>query len=125
MGVVREYKKFEKVTKMKVVEKLGSSTKFSQSELFYYKVFGKTGIHMKVIGKELYLNLKEKFKVIPNILNDIELLLILVIIEYLLVISYKFMKLTHVSSPEQINAIYYILLQVGILGLSISAWKWL
>ena len=125
MGVVREYKKFEKVSKMKVVEKLGSSTKFSQSELYYYKIFGKFGIHLKVIWRELYITLKEKFKIIPNILNDVELLLILVIIEYLLVISFKFINWVFISNPEQINAIYYILLQVGILGLSISAWKWM
>ncbi len=123
MWVVREYKKFEKVNKMKIVEKLGSSTKFSQSELLYYKIFGKFGIHMKVIGKELYITLRDKFKVIPNILTDIELLLILVIIEYLLVISYKFVHGDFISNPEQINAIYYILLQVWVLWLSISVWK--
>ena len=107
------------------MEKLGSDTNFAFKEVIFYKIFGRYWIHLKLLFEEIYNKLKDKFKVIYDVLNDVELLILLVIVEYLVVLIYRKMWTTGENVINNLAPIYYILIQLWLFWVSISMWKWL
>ena len=125
IDIIKEYKLYEKVNRIKTMEKLGSDTNFSFKEVIFYKIFGRYWIHIKLLFEEIYSKLKDKFKVIYDVLNDVELLILLVIVEYLVVLIYRKMWTTAENVINNLAPIYYILIQLWLFWVSISIWKWL
>ena len=123
IDIIKEYKQYEKVQRVKTIESVDSKEfKFPWYEVFYYKIFWKYWVNLKLFMKELVGKYKLNYFWFEGILKFIQFVILFLIIEYSLFLIYKL----YLHSPEsQILSVYYMILNIAIIWFIITFWKML
>ena len=120
LEIVQEYKKYEKVKRAKVLEKVNAKEFwFPWYEILYYKVFGKVWLYFKLLLEWFYKKYKQKKVDISLVYNFFQFLLIFLIIDYaLLMIYFKFS-----GQLNKISVSYLMLIYFGYFGFVLTLSK--
>jgi len=92
LEIVQEYKKYEKVKRATVLEKVNAKEFwFPWYEVLYYKLLGKFGLYLKLLYQGYAKKLQRKGWNLDSVLQFFQFLFIFLIVDYtLLIIYFKF-----------------------------------
>ena len=120
LEIISEYKNYEKVKRAKTLEKVNAKEfSFPRYETLYYKVFGKFGIHLKLLVQEFLRFLSQKGLKYEDILLFFQFLIIFFILNYTLLIIYFSIQqdIPHILSG------FYMVLMFSYFGIWLTLAK--
>ena len=120
LEIILEYKNYEKVKRAKTLEKINSSEfSFPWYQTFYYKIFWKTWIHIKLIIQEFLKKLNQKWVKYDETLLFLQFLIIFLILDYTILLVYFSFQ----HNISRVLSAFYMITLFWYLGIWITLAK--